>query len=93
MTQHNKTSYVDRRNIFKVIEHLSQTVGLTYDEIHHEVDLALSILQGHVANIEQDELEQIRLSSKYKTHRIDKNKSKPVSVKEYKRLLKAISRN
>ena len=93
MTQHNKTSYVDRRNTFKVIEHLSQTVKLTYDEIHHEVDLALSILQGHMANIEQDELEQIRSSHKYKTHRIDKNKSKPVSVKEYKRLLKAISRN
>jgi len=93
MTQHNKTSYVDRRNIFKVIEHLSQTVKLTYDEIHHEVDLALSILQGHMANIEQDELEQIRSSHQFKTPGMNKNKSKPVSVKEYKRLLKAISRN
>ena len=93
MTQHHKTSYVDRRNIFKVIEHLSQTVKLNADEIHHEVNLALSILQGHMANIEQDELEQIRLSHKFKTPGMNKKKFKPVSVKEYKRLLKAISRN
>jgi hypothetical protein len=53
MTQHNKTSYVDRRNIFKVIEHLSQTVKLTYDEIHHEVPHLLPLVLRKIHEIRE----------------------------------------